>query len=349
MRHITKSNFLATSTASEGSLALGSQNWTIYNDSKKCSYGNESYSATLTLHTCNAEKEFACRNAFCIAMEARCDAKEDCSDGSDEQDCGKLMMNLGYMSSLPPPTEDRKDLDFNVSIEIIDILETNELTETFRAKILLTREWFDNRLDFKHLKTDNKATNNLEQKESSNIWYPSLIYSNLEDISKTKNTDNRDTFKVVRSKLFTYTVKNNMHIFKGSENPLVLTKERSIAFICNYNMHTYPFDTQLCRMEFLARTDSVNIKPVDLKYNHDISLGRYRVSNIRLCKSTIKGKDAVVAEVTLKRPIIGSILTVFNPTITLLLISFFARFYTQDYFDLGIMVNLTILLVLATL
>ena len=58
---------------------------------------------------------------------------------------------------------------------------------------------------------------------------------------------------------------------------------------------------------------------------------------------------AIVAEVTLGRPIIDNLLTVFVPTILLLTISFAARFYADDHIEMVIQVNLTILLVLATM
>ena len=94
MKHAREADFLATSRASESSLLLGSHLWVVHNDSVKCSSEEEnSYMTNLTLHTCQPE-QFACDNAFCIAMEKRCDAKEDCLDGSDEQDCGKLIMMM---------------------------------------------------------------------------------------------------------------------------------------------------------------------------------------------------------------------------------------------------------------
>ena len=58
---------------------------------------------------------------------------------------------------------------------------------------------------------------------------------------------------------------------------------------------------------------------------------------------------AIVTEVTLGRPIISNLLTVFVPTMLLVIISFAARFFAEDYIDMVIQVNLTILLVLATM
>ena len=81
MQHARKNDFLATSRASESSLLLGTHLWVVNNDSLKCSIDRmSSYMTNLTLHACTPQ-QFACDNAFCIAMEERCDAKEDCSDG----------------------------------------------------------------------------------------------------------------------------------------------------------------------------------------------------------------------------------------------------------------------------
>ena len=58
---------------------------------------------------------------------------------------------------------------------------------------------------------------------------------------------------------------------------------------------------------------------------------------------------AIVVEVTLGRPIINNLLTVFVPTLLLVIISFSARVFAEEYIDMVIQVNLTILLVLATM
>ena len=68
-----------------------------------------------------------------------------------------------------------------------------------------------------------------------------------------------------------------------------------------------------------------------------------------MCKSAIETYNAIIVEVTLARQIVSSILTVFVPTILLVVISFMARFYIDDHIDMVIQVNLTILLVLATM
>ena len=59
--------------------------------------------------------------------------------------------------------------------------------------------------------------------------------------------------------------------------------------------------------------------------------------------------EGIVVEISLGRPIVSNILTVFIPTITLMTVSFISRVFVDDYVDMVVEVNLTIFLVLATL
>ena len=61
-------DFSATSSATESSLLLGPQEWTVYNDSctQKGSY-------TLMMTGC-IDNDFTCDDATCVSMSVRCDA-----------------------------------------------------------------------------------------------------------------------------------------------------------------------------------------------------------------------------------------------------------------------------------
>ena len=76
------------------------------------------------------------------------------------------------------------------------------------------------------------------------------------------------------------------------------------------------------------------MNPDHWEHNRDISLAQYTLKKIQMCRAKIQGKGGLVVKVTLGRPIISNILTVFIPTTTLLVISFIARFFSKDYIAL---------------
>ena len=38
-------------------------------------------------------------------------------------------------------------------------------------------------------------------------------------------------------------------VFRGDENPIMLTREYDLAFYCDFNLAMFPFDTQYCFVE----------------------------------------------------------------------------------------------------
>jgi len=86
-------------------------------------------------------------------------------------------------------------------------------------------------------------------------------------------------------------------------------------------------------MEMISRVGQTEIHPVNLFHNPAISLNSYTLTKIKMCRTMLLDKEAIVTEVTMGRPIMNTFLTVFIPTTLLLVISFTARAFVQEYID----------------
>ena len=102
-------------------------------------------------------------------------------------------------------------------------------------------------------------------------------------------------------------------------------------------------------MEFASLRDQTEFNLTKLQHNPNISLNRYTLRRIQMCNSVVNKMKAIVVDITLGRPIVSNLLTVFVPTMLLVIISFTVRFFAEDYIDMVIQVNVTILNVVATM
>ena len=271
-----------------------------------------------------------------------------------------LAKSAGYNKFLvPPPVGKRSMLELNMSVDVVDILLINEVKGYFRTRFVLLREWLDPQLTYRDLKKDSRL-NLLSPTEQETVWFPEVVFENV--------ASDEDWMEIVLSKEYNIvrniedddidpvgvTAIDNTFMFSGEENSHFLTKEFTILWICNFNMMWYPFDTQTCAMQFKIVNkfaDLVDLSPQNLTYSGPSDLAQYIVKSFKMCRVKIQSsnRERVDIEISLGRPLIANILTVFIPTIILLVISHLANVFDQEYLDMVIMVNLTVLLVLATL
>ena len=108
-------------------------------------------------------------------------------------------------------------------------------------------EWYEQRVEYHNLK-QKVALNILSDSELNDLWIPYLIF---------KNTDKDDALTVQAAPTTAAVTKEGNYvlsgpeiadeiaIFKGEENRITMNQTHSKEFHCTYQLHYFPFDTQV--------------------------------------------------------------------------------------------------------
>jgi hypothetical protein len=300
------------------------------------------------------DDEFTCADATCVAMSVRCDAKGDCSDGSDEADCKAIMTPIGYhRSNVPPPNGRHRKLQVSTDIHLIQIVGIDEKQGYFKSKVGFSSRWVDKQLVYQNLKRN--YNNVITPEDMDIIWRPHVVYENIEHFGKVIQSGDKRIIKIDLNAEFHYTQAgndniDNTYLFEGSENSLEYIRYYTIEWLCDFNMAWYPFDTQSCTMQLKNNlADWVDFVPRNFTYTGPMNLQEYHIRDFRICSAEVAGRKGIVAEVVFNRPLLSHLITITLPTTILVLLSQTTTTFSQHYLDMVISVNLTVLLVLATL
>ena len=95
--------------------------------------------------------------------------------------------------------------------------------------------------------------------------------------------------------------------------------------------------------------DFTALTPLTMSYEGPVELAEYFVKDIMICSQTLQNKTGISVVVTLGRPLINNIFTIFTPTILLLGIAHISRVFDKYHPDIVVMVCLTVILVQASL
>ena len=344
----------AVSKAPLAGMAIGTSVWTVYNDSLLCDNERE-YEATLTLTGCS-EDEFTCREGFCVTMEQRCDGVVDCRDKSDEVGCRKLVTESSYSELIaPPPVGNMTKATIKIAITIHAILKINEIEETFYLSFNQDVSWIDPRLVYLNTKR-NTALNVLSLAETNSIWTPQMVFYNTKGKEESV-ADKRTIMSIIPDKDFKYertdiSNNENVYMFKGSENNIMLSKTHDTSFLCQYRMAWYPFDTQVCTMDVvlnLVQAPFCRVEAEVLSYLGPTDLVQYFIRNTSMVNTLVRGQEGVRVYVVMGRRILSSVLTVYLPTCLLILMAHVTVYFKPFFFEAIITVNLTVMLVLTTM
>ena len=284
-------------------------------------------------------------------MDKRCDGTEDCIDSSDEKDCETIKTFEGYNKNLlPPPRKNENIFPLNVSISISNIYTIDEINGKIKMKWTILRTWYNPQLKYMNLKRS-ESLNLLSQNEKKKIWIP---YTNFHNRKESRRTDRKDTVMISSNINFNFKGSSKVEImkyreFSGSENALKYERELDTTWSCDFHVAWYPFDKQICYLQFYQNEDNIALEPLAIHYAGPKELSLHNVELVKICHQRFFGKPGFAVEIHLHRPLVGSILTIFLPSIILVIISQVIQVYQVDHIDMVIGAQLTILLVLATM
>lgn len=119
-------------------------------------------------------------------------------------------------------------------------------------------------------------------------------------------------------------------------------------------MSVYPFDSQKCSIVFITKGNSdsfIELIKDKRNYSGPIDLTQYFVKrhSYEYINITGVGVPGISFQIVLGRRILSQILTTYLPTILICIICFSTNYFKAFFFEAIVTVNLTALLVLATM
>ena len=201
--------------------------------------------------------------------------------------------------------------------------------------------------------------NVLTQQDVKRLWHPLITYANtaqkeMTTLGRQKEWSTR--VKVRREGNLTrgrMGVVDEIEVFRGDQNPLVMTQVYTKKFHCQYEFHLYPFDTQTCTIRMDASADDLNIVKLvpyklTMKESLDLTLFEVKSWSLEYIDAT-REEEGVWMKMDLKRKVMNELLTTFLPSILLMIITFATTFFKPFFFEAALCVNLTTMLMMTTI
>lgn len=134
----------------------------------------------LGLSTCTTQ-EFMCTDGSCVHHSTRCNLRDDCLDGSDEENCTIIYFSDRYHNHRPPPGVTFKNpLQIVPMVDLIRFSKIDDISLAFSMEIEITLSWIDRNLRFKNIKSE-EGKNKLSEQEVNKMWKSEVEFLNVND------------------------------------------------------------------------------------------------------------------------------------------------------------------------
>jgi len=174
----------------------------------------------------------------------------NCEDSSDESNCELVIISKDYKMEDGPIDADANGTDIFVNFTVFDLNSFHEISMSYRVKFAITLKWFDSRLTFTNLQNGTDFKNKIGKSEREMIWIPQLLISNSLDL-KFLELSGLSSLTVEQLGPFEFNSlaeATERRMYKGNENFLVYRNAYEIELHCDFNLYSYPFDHQYCKI-----------------------------------------------------------------------------------------------------
>ncbi|XP_076056281.1 uncharacterized protein LOC143034229 [Oratosquilla oratoria] len=176
------------------SYPMGVGMWNVLVNKTICA-ANVGDSHTFSLTSCDHTFEYTCNDGSCISSDRRCNLRNDCSDGSDEDGCENVVLAPGYRPNLPPPPTNQGQQSAPVGLAVImdrfSKIDTLNMEVTLDFSVVLS--WTEPRSNYLNLKSPPKI-NVVQVRDGKSVWRPSMNFPSGNDILRVR----LETFTIIR-------------------------------------------------------------------------------------------------------------------------------------------------------
>ncbi len=112
---------------------------------------------------------------------------------------------------------------------------------------------YDWRITFVNLKNNTKRVNAVGPDERNKIWIPNLVFDNSPNDAYIKN-DALSSLIIKKEGPTTLKLNQNLQENEestGNSNPLEYARNYELELGCDFQLHNYPFDSQMCSIKVI--------------------------------------------------------------------------------------------------
>jgi len=353
--------FAADDTRSYTFYPTGRTSWKINSGICRLAGGEE---RRLSLTNCvldNGRTDFTCRDGTCIPINNLCDLTADCPDKTDEKDCEQLVLPEDYRGEKFPIQNSGTPIGLYVNVSILAFPEIDTLQSTYLVDFVLSMRWIDPRLKYKNLK-DVYFLNSLALDVIQNMWIPEMSLPNALQAEGTQVDKESTLFIVKIGKRMPddLSIAREAKVYLGEECPLVIKKEYFINFACDFNLAMYPFDSNVCNMDF--EVSGVNKDYVELfidtyyggsgaDYGGAKDLLEYTVGDVTVDNLSNETEQfgQLSVKIVFQRKWIYHLITIFFQSVLLLAVAYLTFYFRLSNFQDRIMISITCMLIISTI